>query len=226
MQQLDYFAPFTYFFKSKGWLKKFIIASLLTYTLIGAAPILGWMIGIVQRVGQAEEPEVPELADWKSFWKLGGQFAGVNTLWLLPVLLAAILLYLPAIFVHAIPPGMMLMVFGAVLSGVLVFLLVYSVVYAFFIPAMQVRLARGDSTWQSADPRRLWRTIRAHFIPYLLVFLIVGLALFNIVLALAALTAFVLLPPLLVYAGLVSAHYAGQLARLEKDYPLFSSKSI
>ncbi len=214
MHTLDYFAPFTYFFKSKGWLRKFIIASLLTYTLIGAAPILGWMIGIVQRVGRTEEPEVPELADWKSLWRLGGQFTGVNTLWLLPVLLAAILLYLPAIFVHVIPPGMMLTVYGAVLIGVLVFLLIYSVVYAFFFPAMQVLLAQGNSTWQSADPRRLWQPIRAHFIAYLMVFLIVGLALFNIVLGLAAVTAFVLLPPLLVYAGLVSAHYAGQLARL------------
>ena len=77
----------------------------------------------------------------------------------------------------------------------LIFLLVYSVVYAFFFPAMQVLLARSGSTWQSADPRRLWKTTRAHFIPYLLVFLIVGLALFNIVLVLAALTAFLLLPP-------------------------------
>jgi hypothetical protein len=216
MHTLDYFTPFTYFFKSKSWLRKFIIASLLTYTLVGAAPILGWMICIVRRVGQPEEPQVPELADWKSLWRLGGQFAGVNTLWLLPVLLAAILLYLPAIFVHTIPPGMMLTVFGAVLSFVLVLLLVYSVVYAFFFPAMQVLLARGDSTWQSAAPRRLWKTVRAHFIPYLMVFLIVGLALFNIVLGLAAVTAFVLLPPLLVYAGLVSAHYAGQLARLDR----------
>jgi Protein of unknown function (DUF4013) len=217
MKQLDYFAPFAYFFTSKGWLKKFVIASLLTYTLIGAAPVLGWMIVIVRRVSQAEEAEVPELADWKSFWRLGGQFAGVNTLWLLPLLLASILLYLPAIFVHAIPPGMMLTVYGAVLSGVLVFLLIYSVVYAFFFPAMQVLLARGDTTLQSADPRRLWKAIRGHFVPYLMVFLIVGLALFNIVLGLAAVTAFVLLPPLLVYAGLVSAHYAGQLARLERD---------
>jgi hypothetical protein len=36
-------------------------------------------------------------------------------------------------------------------------------------------------------------------------------------LVLAALTAFLLLPPLLVYAGLVSAHYAGQLERLDRN---------
>jgi hypothetical protein len=217
MPPLDYFGPFTYLFKDKNWPRKFIIASLLTYTLIGAAPVLGWMIVIVRRVGQGQAPEMPELSDWKSFWKLGGQFASVNTLWLLPVLLAAILLYLPLVFAHAIQPGMLMVVFGGALGCVLVSLLIYSVVYAFFFPAMQVRLARGDSIWRSADPRQLWKTARAHFSQYLLVYLVVGLALFNIMLVAAALTAFLLLPPLLVYAGLVSAHYAGQLEQLDNN---------
>jgi hypothetical protein len=159
---------------------------------------------------------VPELSDWKTFWKLGGKVAGVNALWLLPVLLAVVLLYLPLIFACLIQPGMTLAVFGGMLACVLVFLLVYSIVYAFFFPAMQVLLARGCSAWQSADPRRLWKTVRAHFSRYLLVYLVTGLALFNILLVAAALTAFVLLPPLLVYAGLVSTHYAGQMARLDK----------
>ena len=217
MQTLDYFTPFTYFFQSKDWLKKFVIASLLTYTLIGAAPVLGWLIVVVRRVGQGQDPEVPELSDWKTFWSLGGQFAAMNALWLLPLLLAVILLYLPLIFVRSIKPELLLVIFGGTLGCVLIFLLVYSIIYAFFFPAMQVLLARTGSTWQSADPLRLWKTTRAHFTAYLLVFLLVGLALFNIMLGLAVLTAFLLLPPLLVYAGLVSAHYAGQLARLDRD---------
>jgi hypothetical protein len=219
MQTFDYFTPITYFFKSRDCLKKFVIASLLTYTLIGAAPVFGWMIGIVRRVGQGEAPEVPEFSDWKSFWRLGGQFAGMNVLWLLPVLLAVILLYLPLIFARSIKPEMLLIVFGGTLGCVLVFLLIYSIIYAFFFPAMQVLLAGTGSAWQSANPVRLWKTVRAHFTHYLIVFLIVGLALYNVMLVLAALTGFLLLPPLLVYAGLVSAHFAGQLDRLNRDNP-------
>jgi len=218
MDTLDYFTPFTYIFKDKAWPKKFAIASLLTYSLIGAAPVLGWMLLIVRRVGQGQAQEVPELTDWKTLWKLGGQFAGVNAVWLLPLLAAVILLYLPLIFARSIRPGALLAVFGGTLGCVLIFVLVYSIFYAFFFPAMQVLLIRTGSVWQSADPRRLWRISRPHFVQYLLVFLIVGLGLFNIVLVLAALTVFLLLPPLLVYAGLVSAHYAGQLARLDGDY--------
>ncbi len=142
---LDYFAPFVYFFKDKGWLKKFVIASLLTYTLVGATPVLGWMIEIVRRVSRGEEPGAPELSDWKSFWKLGGQFAGVNALWLAPALLAAILLYLPLLFARSFKPGAVLALFGGTLACMLIFLLVYSIVYVFLFPAMQVLLAETGS---------------------------------------------------------------------------------
>jgi hypothetical protein len=217
MQPLDYSAPFTYFFKSRDWLKKFVIASLLTYTLVGAAPVLGWMIVIVQRVSQAEEPEVPELSDWKNYWRLGGQFAFVNAVWLLPVTAAVILTYLPVIFNSASSEEMFVMIWGGTLACVLVFLLVYSIFYTFLVPAMLVALAGNSSKWHAANPVALWKTARAHFIAYLLVFLIVGLALFNVMLVLAALTIFLLLPPLLVYTWLVSAHFAGQLARLDRN---------
>ncbi|MGD0879897.1 MAG: hypothetical protein ABSA01_17370 [Anaerolineales bacterium] len=56
MPSLDHFSSFTYFFKDKDWPRKFVIASLLTYTLIGAAPVLGWLIVIVRQVAQRQEP--------------------------------------------------------------------------------------------------------------------------------------------------------------------------
>jgi len=210
---LDYGAPFVYFFKDKGWLRKFAIASLLTYTVIGAAPVLGWTVEIVRRVASSEEPVVPEFSNWKTYWRLGGQFAFINAVWLLPIALAAIVLYLPLIFANAIKPEVVLVVFGGTLCCVFVFLLVYSAAYIFFIPAMLVVLAETGSTWQSLNPARLWRAVRPQFFEYLIVFLLVGVALLNVVLLLGALTLFLLLPPLLVYAGLVTAHYAGQLYR-------------
>ena len=210
----DYGAPFGYFFKDKGWFKKFAIASLLTYTLIGAAPILGWTIEIVRRVGKGEEPEVPELSDWKAYWKLGGQFAFMNVIWLLPVLLAVIGLYMPLIFVNSIKPGMLLAVFGGTLVCVLVFLLVYSCIYIFLFPSMMILLAETGSAWKAMNPARLWKVARAHFTGHLMVFLIVGVGLLNLMLLIAPFTLFLLLPSMLVYAGLVTAHYAGQLMRM------------
>jgi hypothetical protein len=212
---LDYGTPFSFLLQDKAWLKKFTIASLLTYTVIGAAPVLGWMIGIVRQVGRGDEAELPEWADWKTHWQLGGQFAGVNAVWLLPFLVGTILVYLPLIFANQLQGEILLAVWGGTLLCVLLVLLIYSLIYAIFFPAMQVLLAGTGSTWQSANPVRLWKTVRAHFTQYLIVFLIVGLALFNVMLVVAALTLFLLLPPLLVYAGLVTAHFAGQLMRMD-----------
>ena len=97
---LDYASPFIFLFKDKAWLKKFVIASLLTYTILGAAPVLGWMIEIVRKVRRGENSELPEWADWKTFWRLGGQFAFINVVWLLPFLVVTILVYLPLIFAN------------------------------------------------------------------------------------------------------------------------------
>jgi hypothetical protein len=210
---LNYGKPFGFFFQDKDWFKKFAIASLLTYTLIGAAPVIGWTIDIVRRVAQDEEPIFPELNNWKLYWKLGGRFAFVNAVWLLPLLFAVVVLYLPLVFVNQLANESLLAVFGGTLLCVVLFLLIYFIVYGFLLVPMLVALSRGDSAWQAMNPVRLWKLARPHFTEYLIVFLVVGVALTNVVLFVGALTLFLLLPPLLVYAGLVAAHYAGQLGK-------------
>jgi hypothetical protein len=214
MKTLDYFAPFAYLFREKGWLKKFVLASLLTCTLIGSTPILGWTIEILRRVAKNEETLIPDFTDWKTYWRVGGKFAFINAIWLLPVLLAVLLLYLPLIFVKAIQPEKLLVVFGVSLACVLVFLLLYSMFYIFLVPSMMIRLVETGSTWKAMNPIQLWKGLRPHFIEHLTVFLIVGMGLFNLVLLIAPFTAFLLLPSMLVYTSLVIAHYAGQLMQM------------
>ena len=208
---LDYGAPFGFLFKDKAWFKKLALTSLLTYTLVGAAPVFGWTIEIVRRVAQGEEPVLPELKDWKLFWKLGGKFALVNAVWLLPLLFAVILLYLPLIFVNQLQPETVLAVFGATLCCVMAFLFVYTLVYVFFFPSMMIVVARGGPIGKAMNPFHLWKVARPQFMGHLIVFFIVGMALLNVIALLSAFTLFLLLPPMLVYAGLVAAHYAGQL---------------
>ncbi len=210
---LDFTSPFTYIFRDKAWLKKFLLASLLTYTIIGADPVGGWMVEIARRVGKGEAPELPEWRDWGAFWKEGTQFLGANVLWVMPLVPAVILVYLPLLLANRVPDVTLLVVWGATAFCVLVFLLVYSFVYLFVFPALMVRLVRTGQTWAAANPVSLWKEIRPHFVEYLLVFLIVGLGLVNVVLVLSIFTLFLLLPPLLVYLGLVTAHFAGQLVR-------------
>ena len=213
---LDYGSPFTFLFQDKTWLKKFALASLLTYTIIGGAPVLGWTVEIVRRVGRGEAAELPEWDNWKAFWRQGGQFVSINVLWLLPLVLALIAIYLPLVFANHLPGEALLAVWGVTLLSVLVVLFLYAIIYSLFFPAMLVLLAGTGLTWQSANPVKLWKTVRPHLFEYLLVYLIVGLGLFNITLLLSTLTLFLFLPPLLVYIGMVTAHFAGQLMKMSQ----------
>jgi hypothetical protein len=211
---LDFISPFTFLFRDKAWLKKFSLASLLTYTLIGAGPVTGWLVEVARRVGQSEPSPIPAWQEWKPFWKQGAQFLAANLLWLLPLVAAVVLLYAPLLLVNHLEDVTLLVVWGGTLLCVLLFTLVYSVIYIFILPAMLVQLARTRHIGASASPLALWRAIRPHFFEYLLVFLILGLGVMNLSFLLAVLTLFLLLPPILVYVGLVTSHFAGQLSRL------------
>ncbi len=210
---LDYITAFTFPFRDPKWLKKLLIASLLTYTVIGADPVMGWPLEIARRMGQGEPPRLPEWEDWRGFWRQGSKFLGVNIFWLLPLLLSIVLLYLPLLVMDRLPDATLLALWGGLALCVALFLIVYSGLYVFFIPAMLVRLTRTGGIWASASPLALWRTVRPHFSGYLIVFALVGIGLTNIILFLSALTLFLFLPPLLVYLGLFTSHFCGQLAR-------------
>jgi hypothetical protein len=218
MNKLDYGSSFGFFFKEEGWFKTLVLASLLTCTLVGAAPVMGWTVAIVRRIARGEEPPVPPFTDWKAHWLLGGQFAFVNVVWLLPLLAAVIVLYIPLNFTERLGNAL-LPVLGGTLLCVLGFLLIYSTVYIFLVPSMMIVLAETGSTRKAANPVRLWRVARKNISGHLIVFLIVGLGLFNVILFLAPLTLFLALPPMLVYAGLVTGHFAGQLGRGEAIQP-------
>jgi hypothetical protein len=212
---IDYGAAFGFFFKDRDWLKKFAIASLLTYTLVGSIPVLGWSLEITHGVIRGEPAGLPAWTDFRGLWKAGYKYWLVTLAWLLPLILSILVLYLPLIFARSIEGDILLVIFAAVLCGELVFLLVYSCIYIFLLPAAMGLLAGTGSLRRTINPVNAWRAARRHFSPHLIVFFIVGIGLLNLLALLAPLTLFLLVPPMLVYAGIVAAHYAGQLYRLD-----------
>lgn len=110
----------------------------------------------------------------------------------------------------------LLVLWFALLACALVFLTVYTAVVIFLLPAAMGVLAETDDLKRALNPVHAWRRARAHFVPHLVVFLIVGLGATTVISILAPLTLFLALPPLLAYTGLLLAHYAGQLSRLDQ----------
>jgi len=212
---MDYGGAFGFFLKDRSWFKKFVIASLLTYTLIGSIPVLGWTVEITRGVLAGGQTDLPGWSDFRSKWKTGYKYWLVNLVWLLPVLLCLLVADLPLFFVNSIGPERLLAIWFAVLCCTMAFVTVYGAAVIFLLPAALGLLASGVSLGRAINPLNAWKLARLHPVPHLIVFLIVGLGLTTVISLLAPLTLFLLLPPMLVYAGMVLAHYAGQLYRLQ-----------
>jgi Protein of unknown function (DUF4013) len=209
----DYGSAFTFFFKDRDWFHKFAVATLLTFSILGLGPVLGWTLELVRRIRAGEGTELPGWTDWRIYWKQGFKYWTVNLLWLLPVIFGILLIYLPLLFTRSFSDELVLIIFFSVLCCDTVFLLIYSTAIVFFQPAMLGILAVTGSVRAAASPVNVWKTVHRHPGPHLIVFLIVGMGLLTVVFLIAPLTLFLGLPPLLVYTGIVTAYYAGQLAR-------------
>ncbi len=210
---INYGTAFTFFLKDKDWFRKFGIATLLTFSIVGLGPVLGWTLELVRRVKAGEVVELPDWSGWRGYWKQGLKYWTVNLLWLLPVVLGIVVIYLPLLFAKSLGDEAVLVLFFSFLGCDTIFLLIYSTLIIFFQPAMLGLLAATGSVRAAASPVNVWKAARRHPVPHLIVFFIVGMGWLTVIFLIAPLTLFLGLPPLLVYTGLVTAYYAGQLAR-------------
>jgi hypothetical protein len=214
LQTIDYGAAFGFFLEDNAWLKKLAIASLLIFTLVGGVPFLGWCLEITRSVARGEPTGLPAWTGFRSLWRRGYKLALLNLVWLFPAVVATLCIYLPAFFVHSLDTLQLLAVWFALLGFVLIFVTIYTAAVIFLLPAAMGLLAETDDLKCALKPRQAWRRVRAHPGSHLIVFLIVGLGATTAISIIAPLTLFLTLPPLLAYTGLLLAHYAGQLYRL------------
>jgi hypothetical protein len=215
--KLEFGAPFGFFLKDRAWLQKVVLASLLTYTVVGISPVLGWNLEIIRRVVRGGDVELPEWTNFGRFWKEGGKCWLLNLAWLTPVILAILIIYFPLLFLRSIGTDRLAVVELGVLGCMLTFITVYGMVVVFLLPSALGILAETGSLGQAINPMHAWQMARDHLGPHLLVFLIFGLGLTTVLSIAAALTLFLALPPLLVFSSLVLTHYSGQLYRLNLE---------
>jgi len=214
--KLDYGAPFGFFLKDRAWFKKVALASLLTYTLIGITPVLGWTLQITRQVARNGEAVLPEWTGLRQYWKEGLKYWLLNLIWVFPILLAILSVDLPIFFMRSMGASQWAIVELGTMACMLAFMVAYLMPVLFLLPAALATLACTGSLRQAINPARAWRQCRAHLSAHLLVFAIIGIGLSTILSIVGLLTLFIALPPLLVYAWLVLAHFSGQLYRLEE----------
>ena len=187
---LDYAAPFGFFLRDRAWLKKVVLASLLAYTIIGISPVLGWTLEITRRVVRGGEVELPEWANLPRFWKEGIKGWLLNLVWLMPVILAILIIYLPILFMRSIGTNQLAILELAILGCMLTFIMMDGMVAIFLLPAALGILAETGSLRQAINPMHAWRLARAHLGAHFLVFVIFGLGLTTVLSIAALLTSF------------------------------------
>jgi hypothetical protein len=213
--KLDFGAPFGFFLKDRAWLKKVVLASLLTYTIIGITPVLGWTLEIARQVGGGAEAVLPEWTGIRQYWKAGLKYWLLNLAWLMPVIPAILVIDFPIFFLRSTDPTQLIVVELMVVACLLAVITVYGLLAILLMPAALGSLACRGSLRQAVNPAGAWRLTRAHLGPHLVVFLIFAFGWTTVLSMAGLLTLFLAVPPLLVYTWLILAHFSGQLYRLE-----------
>lgn len=171
---MDFGLAFSFVFQDEEWIKKVLIAAVLSIIpILGQIVVLGWSLEVTRRVILKDPNPLP---DWDDF---GGLFVQG-----LKALVVGFVLAIPMIIISI--PGSLL---SAVLdprdyetvialisacTGCLAFL--YGIVMAFAIPAAYGELAATDNLGSALNPARMWALVRAAPAAYLIVLLGVILA--------------------------------------------------
>ncbi len=180
---MDFGQALTYQFRDPHWMKKFLVAALLSLIpLLGPVMVLGWALGITRRmmIDQADAL-LPELEPVEDLWR-GLKAWGFGLIYALPATIIAVpfggglLLLLAA---ESALDGAAWALAGLCLVALLI---AYSLVYALVLPAAYgCYLAGGESFRAGLRLRQIFGLLRREPAAYFLV-MIGGLLCFFITL--------------------------------------------
>jgi hypothetical protein len=166
---MDFGKAFTFMFEDPDWLRKLgigtligLVGVLLFWTIIGpiiASIILfGYSLEMIRNLMDRREPVLPEWQDWSRFLSLGFKLTVAFLIWALPLIMA----FIPLIIGGALTENQG----GAEAIGALLIMctsclmIIWSLVLAFFTPAIYVAVAHTDSFASAFNFARLWAFTR------------------------------------------------------------------
>jgi hypothetical protein len=171
---LDIEAAFKFVFQDPDWVQKIAIGGLLSMTIIGIIPVLGWGIEIARRVLADERELLPDWRDWETYIVDGLKMMLILFLWMLPVMViffvatagpvAALVLFAPANEGGEYLPPLLFVAFGLVSLplGLALNLLMQSL-----IAVVMGVYADSKSVAKALAVGDVLRILRANFWPYI-----------------------------------------------------------
>ncbi|MFN2144260.1 MAG: DUF4013 domain-containing protein [Anaerolineales bacterium] len=217
---MDLERAFTFFTKDPDWLKKLVIAGVLTLTGIGGIAVFGWLAEVARRAAQQEDEFLPEWDQLGDYFLTGLKFMGVTLIWSSPaIVLTIVFSIIPAGVLFAMPESdqgiaiAMISIFSICFWGIF---MIYILAVNFLIPPLWVPVAEGMPFSELLNPRMAWHTFRANaggFIVAVLISSLVGSLLGMAGVLLCGVGIFLTV----VAAQLIYAHLIGQATRQARE---------
>lgn len=207
---MDLERAFTFIWQDEEWPAKIAIASVLTLTVIGTIPVLGWVAETARRVANQEDQTLPAWDQIGDYTLTGLKYIGITMIWMLPVTLLVILMSVSFIVPAAADnPGPWIAAASVLSMCFLIFFALYSIAAGLLAPVLWVPLAEGLSFGKLLNPKHAWKIFRANaggFVVTILITWISSSVLGFVGSLLCLIGAF----PATVISQLVMAHLLGQ----------------
>jgi Protein of unknown function (DUF4013) len=171
---MDIGLAFSFVTQDRDWLKKIGIGSLLSLTLIGIIPVLGWGVEVSRRVIHGASEVLPDWSDLGKYIVGGLKFYAITLVWSLPlIVLATCVGGAAGAMAAGDSDSTTLPLILQVCLSLITF--PYSLALGVLTPAAAGILANSDSLGEALNPANALKLVRANLGGYLLLFVIVGI---------------------------------------------------
>lgn len=173
----DFVKPFTFLFQDAGWLNKVLLGGLFylaIVVIVGIFFVLGYLARLARNVVAGMEQPAPEWDDLGEYFGEGLMLAGVVLVYVIPFVVLAGAVFIPAGILGALSNGHDLAnVFaGGVVSCAACLIMPASLAMSFWLP-QALLLASVDRRFGAAfEFGRIWRSISGNIGNYLLAFVV------------------------------------------------------
>jgi len=222
---MDYGKAFSFVFEDKNWIGIiliggalglvgfFLVWTFIVPILVGAL-FLGYLMQLIRDVRYNPDAKLPEWTDWGKKLADGFKLMIVQFIWGVPIFLFMIPIIFFAILMSFNPDSDFLgMMTGLTTFVMVMFMMIYSVVLIFLLPAITINLAVHEDFAAGLDVSAVLGIVKKYFVDILIIIILAALV------ALVAnwVGSLIFLIGVLFtnfWAMLVKGHLYGQLARL------------
>jgi hypothetical protein len=211
----DFAKPFTFVFEDPAWVSKVLVGGifvLLAFIIVGWFFLLGYAARLTRNVVSGAQHPLPEWDDLGTYFSEGIQLALIPIAYIIPLVLLAMLVVVPAAIAGDSQSELLANVGGCLIGSVWCLVVPLSFAVTLFLPAALLLAIMENRIGAGFEFKRIWVFIKANVANYLLAIVVYLVARFAAGFGIALLCIGVLFTEF--WALMVTAYAMAQVYRL------------